>query len=163
MIWRMGKGQMRLLIISPAQVMMDPDSDVLWHWERTETDFFILSSQQVPNQEDVLDVFFFFFLSWAAAAVRFLVRAFMLGCKYLREKSVTSFPPDLPQTRTHICASSSVLHYSNWSSGCAAFARPPPVSLSFSLSPSMSKSHLCLFVTSLSPSVCQFSVELNSA
>lgn len=98
MIWRMGKGQMRLLIISPAQVMIDPGSAALWHWKGTGTDFFILSSQQAPNQDDA-----FFF--WANAIVRFLVRAFMLDCKYLREETVTSFPPDLPQTHTHICTS----------------------------------------------------------
>lgn len=100
MIWRMGKGQMRLLIISPAQVMIDPGSAALWHWKGTGTDFFILSSQQAPNQDDA---FFFFF--WANAIVRFLVRAFMLDCKYFREETVTSFPPDLPQTHTHIWTS----------------------------------------------------------
>ncbi len=54
----MGKGQMRLLIISPAQVMMDPGSAALWHWEGTETDFFILSSQHGPKSGGC--VFFFF-------------------------------------------------------------------------------------------------------
>lgn len=37
---------------------------------------------------------FFFCLSWADAADYFLVRVFMLGCKYLREVSATSFPSD---------------------------------------------------------------------
>lgn len=56
MVWRMGKGQMKPLIISLAQVMMDPDSDVLWDCEWTKKDFFIVSSQQLQNQDASLGV-----------------------------------------------------------------------------------------------------------
>lgn len=58
-IWkRMGKEQMRLLIIFPTQVMMDPCSAALWHWDGT--DFFIWSRQQAPNQEDFFYLVIFF-------------------------------------------------------------------------------------------------------
>lgn len=53
-----------------------------------------------------------------AALLVFLVREFIVGCKYLTEETVTSFPPDLTQTCT-----SPTLNYSNWSSVYATTAR----------------------------------------
>lgn len=55
-----------------------------------------LFSQQVSNQRDVV-----VFSSRPTTLPIFLVGAFMVGCKYLTEETVTSFPPDRPQTQTH--------------------------------------------------------------
>lgn len=43
----------------------------------------------------------FFFSLWADATIYFLAGAFMMGCKYLGEERVTSFPPDFPLTYKH--------------------------------------------------------------
>ena len=128
--------------------------------------FFILSSQQAPNQELVFFFFFFFFPPWADAAVQFLVRAFMLGCKYLREERVTSLPPDLlhtdthTHTHTHTHAPLPLFCITLiGAQGMQPLPDTPLLSLALSLSVCvkltlspvyMSKSHFCLFVTSVS-------------
>lgn len=148
---------MRLLIISPAQVMMDPGSAALWHWGGTDPDFFILSSQQAPNQQDD----FFFFFSWADAANYFLVRVFMLGCKYLREVSATSFPSDLSyhlHTRTHTPLFYIILI------GAQGIQALPSIPLFLTLCVLIGLPP-CFHVTFLSVCdflpICQFTVELN--
>lgn len=164
MIWRMWKGQMRLLIISPAQVRMDPGSAALWHWEGTDTHFHFVKSAGLESG----GCFFVFFFPPGPTPPSIFWSGHSC-CKYLREERVTSFPPDLPpHTHTHTYTPPSLFCITLiGAQGMQALPGIPLlftyVSSSVSVPVSASKSHFPLSVTSPLPSICQFSLELKSA
>ena len=97
MILRMGKGQMRFLIITPLR----------WWWiqalllsdiEKGHAHWLIFFKQSKLGQ----CCFFFSFYILCADTIHSLVKVFMLGCKNLRGEIMTSFPPDLSITQTQM-------------------------------------------------------------